>query len=347
MLTFVRNRATNILALVLGLFFKIGGTSSRVIDILSNAGVCVAFDTIERLKVVVSNDAVQRAVGLLAGGDPCYVIFDNINLYLRKSQQRVFNKNSMLNVTNAAVIGLTNVDPNFTNLKAKLDLRGKRINATVEDILPTSADEDHLMASFTASIAQFLVSYTPGNDKWNGRKEMAKAVAAMMPQDRPLPPEKSNACPFGVFDVDEGAKKGIIKLFKAMQERSGMSEEQWAGKNRIMEGDWLSSNNTRAAKRDRANDIDTMERLDYVDELSALWHFALNATHMIMRTHLGNAVLDPTGLAAHKGMLHRVWDVNKPNYAEAKSLIRHSLIARILHCVMFAILFSAPLSFND
>ena len=82
MLTFVCNRATNILALVLGLFFKIGGTSSRIIDILSNAGVCVAFDTIECLKVVVSNDAVQRAVGLLAGGDPCYVIFDNINLYL-------------------------------------------------------------------------------------------------------------------------------------------------------------------------------------------------------------------------------------------------------------------------
>jgi hypothetical protein len=77
-----------------------------------------------------------------------------------------------------------------------------------------------------------------------------------------------------------------------------------------------------------------MERLDYIGELSAPWHFALNVTHMLMWSHLGNAILDPTGLAAHKGMLHRVWDVNKPNYAEAKSLIRHSLIARLLHCVM-------------
>jgi hypothetical protein len=32
--------------------------------------------------------------------------------------------------------------------------------------------------------------------------------------------------------------------------------------------------------------------------------------------------------------LNRKWDVSKPNYAAAKSLIRHSLIARILHCVM-------------
>jgi hypothetical protein len=77
-----------------------------------------------------------------------------------------------------------------------------------------------------------------------------------------------------------------------------------------------------------------MEQLDYVSELSALWHFALNATHMLMQAHLGNAIFNPTSLAAHKGMLHCIWDVNKPNYTEAKLLIRHSLIARLLHCVM-------------
>jgi hypothetical protein len=55
---------------------------------------------------------------------------------------------------------------------------------------------------------------------------------------------------------------------------------------------------------------------------------------MLMRTHYGHAVEDPASLAAHKGLLNRKWDVNKPNYAAAKSLIRHSLIARILHCVM-------------
>ena len=77
-----------------------------------------------------------------------------------------------------------------------------------------------------------------------------------------------------------------------------------------------------------------MEWLDYIAELSALWHYALSATHMLMLTHLGNPVLDPTGLAAHKGLLGCIWDVNKPNYAEAKALIRHSLIARLLHCVM-------------
>jgi hypothetical protein len=47
MLVFVRNRATNVLRLILGLFFKISGTSTRVIQMLSNAGVCVSGDTAE------------------------------------------------------------------------------------------------------------------------------------------------------------------------------------------------------------------------------------------------------------------------------------------------------------
>ncbi|KAK6988422.1 hypothetical protein R3P38DRAFT_3229017 [Favolaschia claudopus] len=87
-------------------------------------------------------------------------------------------------------------------------------------------------------------------------------------------------------------------------------------------------------RRDRMDDVTPMERLEYVEELSALWHFALNATHMIMRLHFGDSVLDPGSLAKHKGLLNRIWDAEKPNYADAKALIRHSLIARILYQVM-------------
>ena len=174
MLAFVHNRTTNVLALVLGLFFKI------VINMLSNAGVCMSFDTIEWLKTRISDDAISRAVALITSGEPCFLIFDDINLYLWKSQQRVHNQNTILNVTNAAIIGLSNVDAGFDNLQSRLDLHRKRINATVEDILPTQADDEHMMASFEATIAQLLVSYMPGNDKWEDRKDIVTAVKAMM-----------------------------------------------------------------------------------------------------------------------------------------------------------------------
>ncbi|KAJ7784977.1 hypothetical protein DFH07DRAFT_763594 [Mycena maculata] len=335
MLAFVRNRATNILPLTLGLFFKISGTSSCVVLMLSNAGVCVSSRTVERLKARITDDAIRLAVELITSGQVFFTIFDNINIFLRKSQQRLSNTNDMINATNCAVVGMEDVEP-FTeaDLAEQLALRGQRAKATPSDILPTPEDDKIVGKSFVALIAEMIVAFTPGNSRWKDRKDIAAAVADMMPKDRPLPPTAADARPFGVFDVNEGSKKGVVKFLGAAQERSTLSQKLWSSISRIFVGDWLSSNNLRAARRDRTDDINAMERLEYVQELSAPFHFALQASHMLMRTHYGHAVEDPASLAAHKGLLNCKWDVNKPNYAAAKSLIRHSLIARILHCVM-------------
>ncbi|KAK7036387.1 hypothetical protein R3P38DRAFT_2517628 [Favolaschia claudopus] len=335
MLAFVRNRATNLLPLILGLFFKISGTSSRVVLMLSNAGICVSSRTVERLKVRITEDAIELAVQLMTSGQIYFTIFDNINIFLRKAQQRLSNTNDMINATNSAAVAVEGIEP-FTesDLAEHLALRGRRANATATDILPTPADDEIVGQTFVALIAEMIVSFTPGNSKWSDRVDITAGVSAMLPMDRPLPPSRSDTRPFGVFDVNEGSKKGVVKFLKEAQLRSTLSEAIWSSIPRIFVGDWLSSNNLRAARRDRTDDINPMERLEYVQELSAPFHFALQASHMLMRVHYGHAVEDPGSLAAHKGLLNRKWDVSKPNYAAAKSLIRHSLIARILHCIM-------------
>nr|VWP01094.1 Sensor protein zRas [Ganoderma boninense] len=333
---FVRNRATNILAVPLGLFFKINGTSERVLLLLSNIALSVSSTSIERLKEQISKDAVHLAINLITGPSLFYIIFDNINLYLRKFQERITNRHSMIHATNVAVGSISEGDPvKVENLPSKLDLRGKRINANfVNDILPNKDDSAFCEKAFQGLIAELLVRYTPGSNNWEGRREMLDKIANTMPKDRPLAPEMSDMRPLGVFNVNEGSKKGIIKFLKELQEKSTLSESVWSGATRIMQGDWLTSSNLQTARRERVDDIDSMERLEYTEEISALWHFALNATHMIMRTHFGNAITDPASLAAHKGLLRRTWDAHKPNYAAAKALIRHSLIARLIHCVM-------------
>ncbi|KAJ7586010.1 hypothetical protein C8J56DRAFT_1052373 [Mycena floridula] len=297
MLTFVRNHATNLLPLILGLFLKASGTSSRVISVLSNMGITVSGKTID--------------------GRLFYTIFDNINIFLRKFQQRITNKNSMIHATNAAVIAIDDDDVDLDgaeDLDEQLKKRGKRHKANfMEDVMPSPEDDDHLKSSFHSLVAEMIVKYTPDCKKWKGQKEMLEKIQDTMPKDRPLPPKKTDARPLGVFDL---------------------TVLDWSRKVRIILGDWLTSNNLRAARRDRFDDWNSMERLDYVGELSALWHYALQATHMLMRVHLGHEVLDPTSLSAHKSLLQRKWDVNKPNYAAAKALIRHSLIARLLHIIM-------------
>ncbi|KAL1686920.1 hypothetical protein GGG16DRAFT_105392 [Schizophyllum commune] len=336
-LAFTRNKATNLLPLLLGIFFKISGTSTRVILALSNMGLSVSGKQVERLKERISDDSIHHATELMTADDRSwYFLYDNINIYLRKFQQRLTNRNEMIHATNSAIVGLSPPIEvaRVTDLKAKLDLRGRRSAASWQDVAPTLDDDARMEQAFEYHIMDIIVRYCPGAARWKGRADLASQVSAAMPKDRPLPAEKTDARPFGVFDVNEGSKKGIIDLLKAAQERSTLSEAEWSGKTKILVGDWLSSNNTRLARRDRADDVDSMERLDYTEEVSALWHFALQATHMLMRAHYGRAGLDPTSLASHKGLLRRTWDVNKPNYAASKSLIRHSLIARILHIVM-------------
>ena len=183
MLIFARNQPTNILPLMMGLFLKINGTSSRVMSILSNASVCVSCRTVERLKKRISDDAVEFAVELVSSGHLFSTIFDNINIYLRRFQQRVTNQNSMIHATNCAVIALDEEDIDVSraeNLEIKLNLRGKRANATYQDLRPTASDNEHISEAFTSLIAEMIARYTPGSSEWEEREEMLSEIHKTM-----------------------------------------------------------------------------------------------------------------------------------------------------------------------
>jgi hypothetical protein len=106
MLAFVRNQATNVLPLIIGLFLKVNGTGSQAMSMLSNIGICVSGRTVERLKKRISDDAIAHAIELVTSGHLFCTIFDNINIYLRKFQQRITNQNQMIHATNSAILAI-------------------------------------------------------------------------------------------------------------------------------------------------------------------------------------------------------------------------------------------------
>ncbi|KAJ7862792.1 hypothetical protein B0H14DRAFT_3444509 [Mycena olivaceomarginata] len=161
-MAFTRNTGTNVFPMILGLFLEIGGTSSRILNTLSNAGACVSITTIERLKKILSEDAVAHAVNLMQGSRLFYIIFDNINIFLRKSQQRLFNKNTMIHATNVAIISLPDADSSAEDLEAKQKRRGKRAAATGTDLIPTDDDEAKMFSSFVGLVMTLILAYCPG-----------------------------------------------------------------------------------------------------------------------------------------------------------------------------------------
>ena len=175
LLVFVRNCATNVLPLILGLFFKVSGTSSRVMTMLSNVGLCVSGRTVERLKKRISDDAIAYAVELMTSGHLFCTTFDNINIYLRKFQQRITNKNSMIHATNCAIVAIDEHGLDvlrIDDLKTKLNHRGKRSEARFEDISSIQDDDEHLKKAFFCISAEMLVLYTPESKNWKERTKM-------------------------------------------------------------------------------------------------------------------------------------------------------------------------------
>ena len=219
LLAFVRNRATNVLPLILGLFFKVNGTGSWVMAMLSNVGICISGRTVERLKKRISEDAVAHAINLMTSGHLFCTTFNNINIYLHKFQQQVVNKHAMIHTTNCAILAIDKEGldvKRVEDLETKLNLQGQQANATFRDILPSRDDDNHIKKVFTVIIAEMLVRYTPGSKDWEGRTKMLDEIKAMTPHDRPLKVKKTDARPFGVFDINEGSKNGIIKVLEAI-----------------------------------------------------------------------------------------------------------------------------------
>lgn len=129
-----------------------------------------------------------------------------------------------------------------------------------------------------------IVAYSPNSRKWANYDELHRDAASTMPAVRPLLVKKSHGLPFGVFDVNEDSKKGILDMLEAIQKKSGLSPETFSGKARIIQGDWATVNNLRGAQRDRSDDVNNTQRLDYAVGFCSLWHFALSAVYMLDRT---------------------------------------------------------------
>ena len=140
LLAYTCNHATNLLPLILGLFFKISGTSSCAMTMLSNVGLCISGRTVECLKKWISDDAIGHAAELMKSGRLFCTTFDNINIYLWKFQQCITNKHSMIHATNCAILAIDEEDLDvqcIENLDIKLALHGQWAEGTFSDILPS------------------------------------------------------------------------------------------------------------------------------------------------------------------------------------------------------------------
>ncbi|KZV91571.1 hypothetical protein EXIGLDRAFT_837044 [Exidia glandulosa HHB12029] len=346
-LIFVRNRATNALPLLIGTQMTVHGASARVCDTFSRFGAVVSRRTIDDFRVRLSTNSIVRAVEA-ARLDPRWLaVLDNVDLHVHKSNQRVTNQSHMLHITNTALIMAHSSVPNAAvSVSTYMENRGKRAVAKPTDIRPTRDDDEYTIRSFESLITNFLIDHAPGAAQWSDRKELKALAEADRPSISPLAPEVTRTFPLGALNANEGSNKGVVLALELLRERLGMSHDEWAEHLHVMAGDYLTVRNIRSARHQRQDDHNAVERLETILPQAQLFHFQLNAVDMVLKEHLGDAVRDPGSLSKHKDVLMRTFDTSKTDYANARALIRHSLIARVLQCAAQLLGFSSWTQFK-
>ncbi|EJD34594.1 hypothetical protein AURDEDRAFT_176375 [Auricularia subglabra TFB-10046 SS5] len=333
-LAHVRNRATNALPMCLATQMTAHGASTRVCSTFTRLGAASSRRTMDRFRVRISQDAINRGIEAARADARWLGILDNVDLQIRRFQQRVNSRTYMLHITNCALIGChSSVPEDATAVNPYLSLRGRRAVAGPADIRPTREDDTCLLQAFESRAGSLCLEYWPGAEAWPKRREMKDHIAALMPVCTPLEPEVTRTFPLGVLNTEEGSNKGVLRALELFREHLTMSKEEWGQHLHIMGGDFLTVRNMRNVQYLRQDDVGPVERLETILPQAQLFHFALNAAHMILHEHLGDAMHDPGSLSCHKDRLLHNFDVNKLDYAQTRALIRHSLISRILYCI--------------
>ncbi|KIJ35361.1 hypothetical protein M422DRAFT_180855, partial [Sphaerobolus stellatus SS14] len=346
MMLYSRNRSANVFQLMYGLFLAGAGTSKRVIDTLCHMGLSVSYKTTQRALEGLTLRAKTQAQAFVKDSDRLSaVVYDNINITLRKANQRLDNMVQQLNATTCAVFSLPS---KFTREKyghflssaaQKRSPSEIKENLTMDTLIPDEGLQARIDVAFTHNIRMILLNYAPRIRKNNKcSRKLRKDAAHKKPTVRSLGHEKTLFYPLPAIDEEEASVRGTINVvkhifLKLLEFTLDLVDVEC----RLMVGDWLTIRNLRLMKVELEDERSNFLTMQWVKEASMPFHFQINGIHMLFRTHFGHAGdNDPASLDAHRRILRRsTIDTKKPEFNRGRELVEHSLIARILDCARF------------
>ena len=320
--------------------------TSRSLDVRPTATCSQWISSADTAFAHLSKSATERAVDFVQHRKQLWcLVYDNINLTLRKASQRLHNLTEQINATTSAVIALpacfyTETFRNACNVPEKDQPQGRnRREMTLDKLTPTPEEQGQLHLAFRYAVRSLLLDNLEGLADGDARAVIRRKVEAQRPIIRLLDGagEKTDFFPLPALDQEEASVKGTIRVVqKLICDTLKFTAEKAALVLRFYVGDWLTIRNLRLMKFARRMEGDSWPSMRWVQEAAMPFHFQLNAVFMLNRAHLGESDKDPSCLDRHRARLQRYkLDKKKPEYNQACQLIEHSLIARLLDITRF------------
>ncbi|KAG0012513.1 hypothetical protein BGZ82_002575, partial [Podila clonocystis] len=262
----------------------------------------------------LTNDAMAQ-VRHVVKTQSWYLVYDNINFPLRKSDQRSNNVDTFESGTTATVVigdDLGTVDqlrPPFGLLR-------------MEDLVPDDANVLHFKCFCRYHLVEILRRHN----------KSYQYCSVPIPKKDPLPIKKTMRFPLPSMPINQASVEGNMHVLNDITVGMLQLPPGWfnGGKRIVIAGDQLTVARVRTLKRYWWDDTDDYNKLMWATPVMQLFHLQMLLGHTILRTHFGEATAGGS-LAFNVTMLgwKRV-KVDKLDFHAVDELLRHTFEAMVL-----------------
>ena len=259
---------------IMGIFFHAASCSKDVINTLAKAHICVSYDSTLAAIGSLTEDAIS-IVREAVLKDNWYIIYDNINLFMTVTDQRVDNADTQINGATATIVpgkDLGIVDKPY-NPQATL---------TLDDFLP----DDQAVKDAAVASRFYLVDVLQRHYSTYKRISMSP-----IREIRSLPIEQSITYPISAMEIDQSSVEGNLEILRFITARTLVLPATYFdnGKKIIVAGDQLTVSRVEAIKRSVDDDVTAFDRMEWALPALQLFHLQMNLCSLILKTYFGES----------------------------------------------------------
>ncbi|KAF9016871.1 hypothetical protein BGZ52_005527, partial [Haplosporangium bisporale] len=259
---------------IMGIFFHASGCSKDIINTLAKAHICVSYDSTLAAISALTEDAIGIVREAVLKNN-WYIIYDNINLFMTVTDQRVDNADTQINGATATIVpgkDLGIADKPY-NPQAAL---------TLDDFLP----DDQAVKDATIAFRFYLVDVLQRHHSTYKRISMPP-----IREIRSLPLEQSITYPIPAMEIDQSSVEGNLEILKFIIACTLVLPATYFdnGKRIIVGGDQLSVSRVETVKRCVDDDVTAFDRMEWALPALQLFHLQMNLCSLMVKTYFGES----------------------------------------------------------
>lgn len=191
------------------MYFLACGTSRSIFDVLNHAGITLSYtQAIEKLKRL-GQERLQK-MNKLARTQAFMIIWDNLNIAFKVSEQRHDSKDHFDNGTTATLVPLFDVEFGGIPLKPQRMHRIPVLDYKVEDLVPSREEAERVQAAQLWHIKDILYDAYPSL-----RTRLGSAITPV-PSVLQIPIHKTEQYPLPAMHIDESSLEGTLAVLDSI-----------------------------------------------------------------------------------------------------------------------------------